>query len=121
MKPTNVYNVRISSARGGGSFSAICIDWPTVQDIREILEGELLDLQKTAHQFDGQDFDEETEFRVGRIWARAEELKGLLSLIRVAKYAEPTTIPYSVPIILGGIELGSIEVITAPAYGRPPP
>jgi hypothetical protein len=119
MQPINVYNVCVSSARGGGSFSAICTDWPSVKDIREIIEGELLELQRTAHMLDV--MDEETEFRVARIWHRADELKALVSMLRVAKYEEPTSVPYSIPIILGGIELGSIEVISAPAYGRPPP
>lgn len=113
---TNVYNVSVATSgyRTGDRFNAVCVDWPSLVDIRTMLEGEMQLLKKEAHSYEGVDY----EFRVARIWARVEEFQRLINLMRVAVDPQPQSAPYTVDVKLAGVQIGAINVIPAPAWKK---
>ncbi len=124
MIPATVYNINVTG-RKGDVFMATCLDWPTLPDIRSMIESEILTLQQEAHSHDNEEWSGDTEFRVDRVWRRVEELKRLVDLLRVAVDPKPESAPYTVSVSLAGTEIGTINVVPAPAWrhdvARAPP
>lgn len=119
MNVTSAYKVHIKT-RKNDSYIATCLDWPTLDDIRAIVEAEILALQKEAHSYDNDELDSEIEFRCGRIWSRVEEFRRLIDMLRIAVDTNPDSAPYTINVALAGIEIGTISVVPIPVWSKEP-
>jgi len=114
MNPTTIYKIRIQDLKNN-EYITRCLTWPTLADIRTILDYEIAELKQRAHT-------EQANY-VDHIWQRVEKLKRLVDMLLVVKdHPEPTVIPYTVPVLLAGRMIGSIDAISEVAFqARLPP
>ena len=112
MKRTEIYSFTVRNFNDC-EYSAITLSWPSPEYIRDILNEEIDWLQQEGHKLDDKLL---ADSQTIQIWRRVDELKRLIDLLRVATVPEINNEAYAIPVVLGGRNVGSINVISTPAF-----